>query len=84
MMSNYTCGQMMGMIKDQWSMIRGLMDQGRSILMVLFRSFHTESYASSDAAMRLTEKLEHYIFQWFFHTATVLHAKQLSRQLSLS
>ena len=34
-------------------------------------SFHTESDASSDAAMRQTEKLEYYIFQWFFHTAAL-------------
>ena len=33
--------------------------------------FHAQSDASSYAAMRLTEKIEHYIFQWFFHTAAL-------------
>ena len=35
------------------------------------RSFHTDGDASSDAAMQLTEKLEHYIFQWFFHSTAL-------------
>ena len=43
--------------------------EGRGTICLGLRSFHTESDASSDAAMRLTEKIEHYIFQRCIHTA---------------
>ena len=43
--------------------------EGRGTIFLGLRSFHTESDASSDAAMRLTEKIEHYIFQRCIHTA---------------
>ena len=37
-------------------------ETGEKKLLFTLRSFHTESDASSYAAMRLTETLEHYIF----------------------
>ena len=53
-------------------------------LLIELRSFHTESERASDAAMRLTENLEHYIFEWYIHTGVLLHALNPSRQLSLA
>ena len=56
--ATWQCEQILKTYKVLFFSLVALSDASLSVL----RSFHTESERASDAAMRLTEKLEHYIF----------------------